>query len=62
MAIKLFYGEETYLLEAKVKKMKKEFGITTFEGMTAAFCGRTELNPEEKERVRQLLEDLNQNE
>ncbi len=26
MAIKLFYGEETYLLEAKVKKMKKEFG------------------------------------
>ena len=44
------------------EKMKKEFGITTFEGMTAAFCGRTELNPEEKERVRQLLEDLNQNE
>ena len=41
---------------------EKEFGITTFEGMTAAFCGRTELNPEEKERVRQLLEDLNQNE
>ncbi len=26
MAIKLFFGEETYLLEANVKKIKKEFG------------------------------------
>ena len=26
MAIKLFYGEEAYLLEARVKKIKKEFG------------------------------------
>lgn len=26
MAIKLFYGEEAYLLEARVKKVKKEFG------------------------------------
>lgn len=26
MAIKLFYGEETYLLETRVKKIKKEFG------------------------------------
>jgi DNA polymerase III delta subunit len=26
LAIRLFYGEETYLLEARVKKIKKEFG------------------------------------
>lgn len=26
MAIYLYYGEETYLIENKVKKIKKEFG------------------------------------
>ena len=26
MGIKLLYGEETYLLETKLKKIKKEFG------------------------------------
>ena len=26
MSIKLLYGEETYLLETKLKKIKKEFG------------------------------------
>ena len=38
--------------------MKKEFSITSFEGMVAAFCGRTKLKPEEKDRVQQLLEEL----
>lgn len=54
--------KEEYMRAFFKEKLKKEFGITTFEGMAAAFCGRTELNPDEKERVRQLLEDLNQNE
>lgn len=28
MAIYLFYGEETYLLETRVKKIKKEISTT----------------------------------
>ena len=26
MSVKLFFGDETYLLETKLKKIKKEFG------------------------------------
>ena len=26
MSVKLLYGEETYLLETRLKKIKKEFG------------------------------------
>ncbi|MDE7311848.1 MAG: BlaI/MecI/CopY family transcriptional regulator [Eubacterium sp.] len=44
------------------EQMEREFGITSFEGLAAAFCGRTTLRPEEKERIGQLLEELKRNE
>ena len=47
-----------YVPKIRDEKMKKEFSITSFEGMVAAFCGRTKLKPEEKDRVQQLLEEL----
>lgn len=50
--------KETYISSFFMEKMKKEFSITSFEGMVAAFCGRTKLKPEEKDRVQQLLEEL----
>lgn len=43
-------------------KLSREFGITSFEGLAAAFCGRTKLHPEEKERISQLLEELKDHE
>ena len=43
-------------------KLSREFGITSFEGLAAAFCGRTKLRPEEKERISQLLEELKDHE
>ena len=54
--------KEEYMRAFFQEKMKKEFGITTFEGMTAAFCGRTKLRQKEKERIGQLLEELNKDE
>lgn len=42
--------------------LEREFGITSFEGLAAAFCGRTKLRQKEKERIGQLLEELNKDE
>ena len=50
--------KQEYIQLFFLEKLRKEFRITTFEGMIAAFCGRTKLKPEEKDRVQQLLEEL----
>lgn len=44
------------------EKLSREFGITSFEGLAAAFCGRVKLGPAEKERIEQMLEELNTDE
>ena len=49
---------EEYMRAFFKEQLEREFGITTFEGLAAAFCGRTKLSPEEKERIEQLLEEL----
>ena len=50
--------KEAYTQAFFREKLEKEFGISSFEGMVAAFCGRTALTPDEEERVRQLLKEL----
>jgi len=50
--------KQEYIQLFFLEKLRKEFRITTFEGMIAAFCGRTKLKKEERERVQQLLEEL----
>ncbi len=49
---------EEYMRAFFKEQLEREFGITTFEGLAAAFCGRTKLQEDEKERIAQLLEDL----
>lgn len=39
-------------------KMKKNFGIASLENFISAFCGRKELTEKEKERISNLLNDL----
>ena len=51
-------AKQEYIQLFFLEKLRKEFRITTFEGMIAAFCGRTKLKKEERERVQQLLEEL----
>lgn len=50
--------KEEYMRAFFREQLKREFGITTLEGLTAAFCGRTKLEPEEKKQLQGLLEVL----
>lgn len=40
------------------QQVKKTFGVSSFENLVAAFCGRDKLNKEEVQRLQDLLEDL----
>lgn len=40
------------------QKIKKAFGISSFETLIAAFCGRGKLTDSEEEKIRKLLEEL----
>ena len=51
-------SREEYMQAFFQEKLSREFGITSFEGLAAAFCGRTKLRPEEKERIGKLLEEF----
>ena len=38
--------------------MEKNFGDSSFERLTAAFCGKTKLDEEQKDRIKSLIEEL----
>ena len=40
------------------QKLKKTFGIGSFESLIATFCGKNKLTASEEEKIRKLLEEL----
>lgn len=52
------FTKQEYMQAFFKDKLKREFGMTAFEEVAAAFCGRSGLRPDESERVKQLLVDL----
>ncbi len=51
-------SKKDYIQGFFFEKLEREFGTTSFDSLAAAYCGRTELKPEEKEKVVRLLEEL----
>ena len=47
------YDQAVLLLD-----MEKNFGDSSFERLTAAFCGKTKLDEEQKDRIKSLIEEL----
>lgn len=51
-------GEAEYDQAVLLLDMEKNFGDSSFERLAAAFCGKMELDEGQKERLRNLIEEL----